>query len=75
MTDDISCAEWVKRNKFGAYAERAIGGMSRALVGREPDEVSVHYLMDYIKSGGGFTSLTTDDEYGSQSLFIKEGEC
>ncbi|EEP81379.1 predicted protein [Uncinocarpus reesii 1704] len=71
--DDVSCEEWVKRSKFGAYAEKAIGGICRAMVGREPSEVGIHYMMDYIKSGGGFTSLTTDDEGGSQSLFIKEG--
>ncbi|OJD19123.1 hypothetical protein AJ78_00909 [Emergomyces pasteurianus Ep9510] len=71
--NDVSCEEWVKRNKFGAYAEKAIGGICRAMVGREPSEVGIHYMMDYIKSGGGFKSLTTDDEGGSQSLFIKEG--
>ncbi|KAK2743507.1 hypothetical protein FQN57_004804 [Myotisia sp. PD_48] len=71
--DDVSCEEWVKRSKFGTYAQKTIGAICRAMVGREPSEVGIHYMMDYIKSGGGFTSLTTDDEGGSQSLFLKEG--
>lgn len=48
--------------------------LSTALVGREPEEIGMHYLLDYIGSGGGVESLATDDEQGAQYLKIKNGE-
>lgn len=71
--EDISALEWTKRLNYGPFSLHLIRSMSTAMVGREPGEVGIHYLLDYIKSGGGFTSLSTDDEHGAQQLFIREG--
>ncbi|EJP62094.1 amine oxidase [Beauveria bassiana ARSEF 2860] len=71
--DDVSALEWVKRKKLGDFSLHVIRGITTAMVGREPNEIGIHYLLDYIKSGGGFTSLTSDDEKGSQQMFIREG--
>ena len=72
-SEDISVADWVSSKNLGSFAQNAMSSICSALCGREPDEVSIHYLMDYVKSGGGFTALSTEDEYGSQSLWIREG--
>lgn len=72
-TEDVSVADWVVSQNLGTFAQNAMSSICSALCGREPDEVSIHYLMDYVKSGGGFTALSTEDENGSQSLWIKEG--
>lgn len=71
--EDMSVAEWAKKRQLGATGERAAAALCRANVGREAEEVSIHYWADYVKSGGGLRSLVSDDEYGAQNLFIKEG--
>jgi monoamine oxidase len=53
--------------------ELSAASLCRANVGREPEEVGIHYWSDYVKSGGGLRSLVSDDEHGAQHLFIKEG--
>lgn len=72
-SEDISVSDWVTSKGLGSFAQSAMSGICSALCGREPDEVSIHYLMDYVKSGGGFTALSTEDHMGSQSLWIREG--
>lgn len=72
--NDVSALEWVKEKKLGDFSLHVIRSITTAMVGREPNEVGIHYLLDYIKSGGGFTSLTSDDEKGSQQMFIREGK-
>jgi hypothetical protein len=72
-SEDLSVADWVSSMGLAPFAQDAMSSVCSALCGREPDEVSVHYLMDYIKSGGGWTALSSDDEHGSQSLWIREG--
>src|SRR5690349_18752021 len=73
-SEDMSVADWVMSKGLGSFAQTAMSGICSALCGREPKEVSIHYLMDYVKSGGGFTALSTEDESGSQSMWIREGE-
>lgn len=72
--DDVSALEWTKRKNLGDFSLHVIRSITTAMVGREPSEIGIHYLLDYIKSGGGFTSLSTDDDKGAQQLFIREGE-
>lgn len=72
--EDVSALEWVKQRNFGEFSLQVIRSITTAMVGREPGEVGIHYLLDYIKSGGGFKSLATDDVKGAQQLFIREGE-
>ncbi|KAK6373995.1 uncharacterized protein PV06_02851 [Exophiala oligosperma] len=71
--EDLSVAEWAKKRQLGHTGEQAAAALCRANVGREPDEVGIHYWADYVKSGGGLYSLISDDELGAQNLFIKEG--
>lgn len=71
--EDISVEEWAKKQQLGHMGEQAAAALCRSNVGREPDEVGIHYWADYVKSVGGFHSLVSDDERGAQNLFIKEG--
>ncbi|KAE8358731.1 hypothetical protein BDV27DRAFT_163306 [Aspergillus caelatus] len=71
--DDVSALEWVKNKKLGDFSLQVIRSITTAMVGREPHEIGIHYLLDYIKSGGGFTSLASDDDKGAQQMFIREG--
>lgn len=72
--EDCTVADWLKRNNWtSTFVGETMGSITRALVGREPEDLGIHYLLDYIKSGLGWASLSTDDENGAQSLFIKEG--
>ncbi|KAH8900745.1 putative mao-A [Thozetella sp. PMI_491] len=72
---DVSFAEWLAQKDL--WHDPAIKSFSSfltaAVVGREPDEVGAHYFLDYIKSGGGYISLTTEGEMGAQSLKVKNG--
>lgn len=72
--NDISALEWTKQKNLGEFSLHIIRSITTAMVGREPSEVGIHYLLDYIKSGGGFISLSSDDSRGSQQLFIREGK-
>ncbi|KAI6481542.1 hypothetical protein MCOR11_011332 [Pyricularia oryzae] len=72
---DVSVAEWLAGQMFGQHPHVVdiVTHLSTALVGREPEEIGMHYLLDYIGSGGGVESLATDDEQGAQYLKIKNG--
>lgn len=52
----------------------SLSSFSAAVVGREADEIGMHYFLDYIKSGGGFVSIATEGTLGAQSLKIKQGD-
>lgn len=54
--------------------KHAVKFFTSAVVGRDPEEIGMHYFLDYIKSGGGFISIATEGEAGAQSLKIKQGE-
>ncbi|WQF84752.1 Putative flavin amine oxidase, FAD/NAD(P)-binding domain superfamily [Colletotrichum destructivum] len=73
--EDVTLAEWVA--KQGLWDEpgvkEAAGSLTSALVGRMPHELGAHYILDYIKSGKGLVSLSTEGEFGAQSLKIKKG--
>jgi monoamine oxidase len=72
---DLTVDEWVAKHGYGdsSHARGLAGHLVRALVGREPHETGVHYLLDYIKSGLGLESLNSEDEGGAQYLKIKQG--
>lgn len=73
--EDVSVAQWA-RNR-GLYDDASVRGQVRSLVsglvGGEAEDVAVAHLFDYIKSGGGLTSLLTEDAGGAQHLKIKGG--
>ncbi|KAI6350806.1 hypothetical protein MCOR25_010376 [Pyricularia grisea] len=72
---DVTVAEWLVEQSFGQHPHVVdmVTHLSTALVGREPEEIGMHYLLDYIGSGGGIISLSTDDEEGAQYLKVKNG--
>ncbi|VUC21062.1 unnamed protein product [Clonostachys rosea] len=72
---DVTVTEWVSRLEYGnsSHARGLTGHLTRALVGREPHEIGIHYLLDYIESGLGLESLNSEDEGGAQYLKIKQG--
>lgn len=54
-------------------SKAAMKFFTSAVVGRDPQEMGMHYFLDYIKSGGGFVSIATEGDAGAQSLKIKQG--
>ncbi|KAK4493778.1 hypothetical protein PRZ48_014963 [Zasmidium cellare] len=70
---DISVEDWLQTNNFGEWAKQTMRHFTAAIVGREARELSLQYVLDYIKSGGGYLSLVSEGEDGAQSLKIKQG--
>ncbi|KAM0632006.1 hypothetical protein D7B24_003933 [Verticillium nonalfalfae] len=72
---DVSFADWLDSYKMWEKAHiRALSrGLSRAIVGREPEDIGAHYFLDYIKSGGGLRSLMFEDQEGAQFQWIRQG--
>lgn len=72
---DVTFAEWVAQKDLWNHPHiRAFCSvLTSNLVGREPDEVGAHYILDYINSGQGLISLTSEDELGAQYLMVKQG--
>ncbi|KAF3356718.1 hypothetical protein VDGD_07251 [Verticillium dahliae] len=72
---DVSFADWLDIYKMWEKPHlRALSrGLSRAIVGREPEDIGAHYFLDYIKSGGGLRSLMFEDQEGAQFQWIKQG--
>ncbi|KAL8366804.1 hypothetical protein RB595_008745 [Gaeumannomyces hyphopodioides] len=75
VDEDVSVADWVAQKGLGGIEH--LQGLTKRLVtsvvGREPEEVGAHYFLDYVKSGRGLISLSTDDENGAQYLKVKQG--
>lgn len=72
---DVTIAEWFK--KLGLWEQpgipTAVSQLTSTVVGREPEELGMHYFLDYVKSGGGFDSLGSDFKDGAQALLYAEG--
>lgn len=73
VEDDMTLEEWIDTLNVEPYTADYFRLLIRALVGRECDEIGLHYILDYIKSGGGYESLASEGPKGAQSLKIKEG--
>jgi monoamine oxidase len=75
LHEDISFSEWVfQKGLKSPFIDALSMHLTSAVVGREPSEVGVHYLLDYIKSAGGYLSIISEGEHGAQSLKIKQGK-
>lgn len=76
LEDDVSFEDWVtKRGLWENDHVRAVARQATAaIVGREPHEVGAHYFLDYVKSGNGIISLSTEGTDGAQSLKVKQGK-
>lgn len=73
---DVTMAEWIELNDTLAQSEHVkatMSSLSAQLVGRESHEVGAHYLLDYIGSGGGLSSLGGEDKDGAQFQKVKQG--
>lgn len=73
-SEDVSVDAWIKRKQFTPFAADYLRAFVRGIVCREPEEVGIHYAIDYIKSGGGFVSLFAEGPEGAQELKVKQGE-
>ena len=74
---DVTVAEWIAQNETlaaSAHVHATMSSLTAQLVGRESDEVGVHYLLDYIRSGGSLQELGGEDQDGAQYLKVKQGE-
>lgn len=60
--------------KGDAIVAELLESVSQGTVARDADEVGMHYILDYIKSAGGFEPISSETEGGAQSLKLKEGE-
>jgi len=70
--EDMTIDEWLQRNTT-QWNREFVGNGVAALVGGDPKEVSLHYIMDYMKSGGGLEHLTGEGPDTAQHLKIKQG--
>ena len=75
LMEDISLEEWaIKLDLYNDISIQAqCSHMTTAIVGREPHEVGAHYFFDYVKSAGGIASISSEGEFGAQSLKVKKG--
>ena len=73
-SQDMTVEDWLSHNHYDGLAAEFFRHFVRALVGREAREVGLHYILDYIKSGGGFLSLASEGPDGAQSLKIRQGK-
>ncbi|KAJ5403956.1 hypothetical protein N7509_003827 [Penicillium cosmopolitanum] len=48
---DVSVETWIKQNQFTPFAADYLRAFVRGIVCREPEDVGIHYALDYIKSG------------------------
>lgn len=71
---DISVESWIKQKQFTPFAADYLRAFVRGIICHEPEEVGIHYALNYIKSGGGFNSLFLEGPEGAQALKIKQGE-
>ncbi|KAI7769392.1 hypothetical protein LZL87_012833 [Fusarium oxysporum] len=73
--EDVSVTEWLTAK--GLYDDPLLQGLTRFLttawVGREPHECGIHYILDYVKSAAGLSSINADGPGGAQELKVKEG--
>ncbi|KAK4500847.1 hypothetical protein PRZ48_009039 [Zasmidium cellare] len=69
---DMTVDEWLRQNTSQWNREFISNGCA-ALVGRDAKELGLHYLMDYIKSGGGLGHLAGEGPDTAQHLKIKQG--
>ncbi|KAM0273618.1 hypothetical protein ACHAQH_008212 [Verticillium albo-atrum] len=72
---DVSFADWLDIYKMweNPHLQSLSRGLSRAIVGREPEDIGAHYFLDYIKSGRGLRSLMFEDQEGAQFQWIRQG--
>lgn len=74
-SEDVSFKDWVRNNGLSSpFVDALARHLTSAVVGREPEETGLHYLLDYIKSAGGYHSIISEGEEGAQSLKIKQGK-
>ncbi|KFA81917.1 hypothetical protein S40288_06895 [Stachybotrys chartarum IBT 40288] len=72
---DVTLDQWVAQHNLWQHqhVRTMTSGLTTALLGREPHEIGAHYFLDYVKSGQGLVSLSSEGEFGAQSLKIKQG--
>ena len=73
--EDVSFSEWISQKGLkDPFIDALSMHLTSAVVGRDPEEVGTHYLLDYIKSAGGYGSVVSEGDLGAQSLKIKQGQ-
>lgn len=71
---NLSVTDWINKKVGNSPFAHELGNhMVGSLVGREPHEVGIHYILDYCKSGGGLDAIGGEGKYGAQSLKIRQG--
>ncbi|KAF2167507.1 hypothetical protein M409DRAFT_36607 [Zasmidium cellare ATCC 36951] len=69
---DMTVDEWLQQNTTQWNREFISNGCA-ALVGQDAKDLGLHYVMDYMKSGGGLNHLAGEGPDTAQHLKIKQG--
>lgn len=75
VDEDVSFEKWILLNESwdNPFVHANARQLTTAIVGREPEDVGAHYWFDYLRAGGGLSSLLGDDANGAQQLMVKTG--
>lgn len=71
--DAVSADAYVASRGAGPEARATVSVWTRAMLGRDSDEVSALCFLHYLKCGGGLMLMRSDRKGGGQALRIKEG--
>ena len=71
--EDISVGEYLRRKGATGFALGLWRAWIHDLTGVDPDEISLVYWLDYVKSCGGMESLLSDGPKGAQYMTNRGG--
>lgn len=71
--DAMSVGEYLRKLNAGPEALATSTIWTRAMLSREPDEVSTLFFLRYLKAGGGLIKMRQDGKDGGQYLRTRQG--
>ncbi|KAL0943083.1 amine oxidase [Colletotrichum truncatum] len=70
---DVSMEEWMTLRGLSNMARLFVNSILLVSFGRPAGLIGAHYALDYLKSAGGWESVSSDGPKGLQNLKIREG--
>ncbi|KAG9851775.1 flavin-containing amine oxidoreductase, partial [Aureobasidium melanogenum] len=71
--DTITFATYLRQNGAKGAALKTASIWCRVMLGREPEDVSALFFLNYCKSGGGLLNMRNDGKGGAQALRVRQG--
>ena len=71
--EDISLGEYFRQKTSGGFALGFWTAWIHDLTGTDPDDISLVYWLDFVKSAGGIESLLSDGPNGAQYMTNRHG--